>query len=127
MQTKFLLLCALICAATTLLGQNTYQLKGKVANTQNAPLDLVAISLLSSADSSILKSVYSDEDGSFVFSGVSAGAYFLKAYLLGYAEYQGKKLVIEGEATTLLLPSIQLQESIKQLQEVTVAAKTPIN
>lgn len=125
MQIKLLLLCALIGAASALFAQSTYQLQGKVANAKNAPLDLVAISLLSSADSSILKSVYSDEDGSFVFSGVAAGTYFLKAYLLGYAEYRGEKLVVGGEATTSQLPGIQLQESIKQLQEVTVASKTP--
>jgi hypothetical protein len=125
MQTKLLLLCALIGAATTLLSQNTYQLKGKVTNTKNAPLDLVAISLLRSQDSSIIKSVYADTDGSYEFSAIATGAYFLKANLLGYAEYQGGKLVVEGEATTLQLGTIQMQESIKQLKEVTVSAKTP--
>jgi hypothetical protein len=125
MQTKLLLLCALIGAASTLLGQNTYQLQGKVTNAQNAALDLVAISLLRAQDSSIIKSVYSDEDGTYVFSGVAAGTYVLKAYLLGYAAYQGEKLEIAGVNTSIQVLPIQLQESIKQLQEVTVAAKTP--
>jgi hypothetical protein len=111
MQIKRLLLCALFSVTSALLGQNTYQLKGKVANTQNAPLDLVAISLLSSADSSILKSVYSDEDGSFVFSGVNAGAYFLKAYLLGYAEYRGEKLVVGARLPPSSFPAFNCRKA----------------
>lgn len=98
-------------------------ISGKVKDAQQKTLDFVTISLLSSKDSSIIKTAITDLSGSFVFNLVKSGAYLLRAQQFGYKEVIVHCLVKE---TNIILPDIILYPESKNLAEVVVSAKKPL-
>ncbi len=76
------------------------------------------VSLVSSEDSAKRKIFPTDNAGKFTFNEVIAGTYSLRVRFLGYQEYR-QTIVITNDST-FKIPTIYLQESSKELNEVKV-------
>ena len=75
------------------------------------------VSLINSEDSTKRKTVPTDGEGKFTFSEIIAGNYALRVSFLGYNEYRQNLTV--GDST-LIIPTIFLDENSKELNEVKV-------
>lgn len=102
--------------------QTETQLSGTLQNNQQEAIDLALVSLWTISDSTIVKSTYSDEDGSFQIQGITPGDYQLKVQMLGYDAFEQAVAVPEAG---LQLPAITLTQAAQKLETVTVKAKQP--
>ncbi len=120
-------LCVLAFCSTTLTGQNTNSksnsILGKFAEKGTlTPLSDVVVQLLDAVDSTLVKTELSDQLGTFSFTGLKSGKYFIKASLLGYSEYLSDPILASGD---IMLPSIILSNSTVNLNEVVIQYKKP--
>ena len=76
------------------------------------------VSLVSSEDSAKRKIFPTNNAGKFTFNEVMKGAYSLRASFLGYQEY--RQTIVVTNDSTFQIPTIYLQESSKELDEVKV-------
>lgn len=109
-----------------ILGKNNAQnlnLSGKIFDQNNKALDAVVVSLMKVKDSTLVKNVLSEENGSFEFSDLKANNYFVIVTNLGYKKYKSAAIDLKQ---SLELPAILLETEVKSLQELTVTSKTPL-
>ncbi|MCG2589568.1 TonB-dependent receptor domain-containing protein [Rhodohalobacter sulfatireducens] len=125
-KTKILSLffCALAMFAcnSQVQGQNT--LKGIVTDTNHSPLPSATVLLLNSSDSTLVKGGITDDAGVYQIDGISPGTYLLSVTMLGFQKYDTEPLKITQ--ADIEAPPIRLQESIDQLDEISVTARRPM-
>lgn len=102
--------------------QNTaWNLSGQFADSKSgAPLSDVVIQLMRSSDSTWIKTEISDQKGTFQFTGIESGQYFIYATLLGYTAYKGNIFVVSDHTS---LPLVKLESEVRQLGEIVVEYK----
>ncbi|MBL7783702.1 MAG: TonB-dependent receptor [Saprospiraceae bacterium] len=98
-------------------------LRGAITDANGKPLEAATLSLLRSADSTLVKVELSDAAGQYEFSGLKPDTYRIAASLLGFEQQMSRPLEIS--TADVALPPITLPESAQALQEVTVAAQRP--
>ncbi|QIL75261.1 carboxypeptidase-like regulatory domain-containing protein [Hymenobacter sp. HDW8] len=81
-----LVLLAWLIAATA-TAQTPGSLTGTVRTSASAPIDYATITLHRAADSSVVKTEFSDAQGAFRFEGLSEGSYRVSAAQLGYVRH----------------------------------------
>lgn len=124
---KFFLLLAFACLGSISgFAQNLAGLAGikgtVVDSVKNEPVAFVTIGLREAGKTEFLKSTYSQENGSFSFTGLEPKAYELLISFVGYAT---RTVKVNGlsENKTLGLGSLKLQSSTSQLKEVEVTTQ----
>ena len=71
-----------------LFAQNSYRIKGSVADTvANAKLQNTSIAVLNAKDSTLKKFTRANEDGTFSISGLNKGNFILLVSYPNYADY----------------------------------------
>ncbi|MEO8172965.1 MAG: outer membrane beta-barrel protein [Sediminibacterium sp.] len=99
-------------------------IRSQVVNSQRKPVPGVSVSLLLRSDSSIQKTVITDEIGNFSFVQVKDGDWLLLADAVGYKKYYNAVTVINQKS--VVLPAMQLVDAAaKELTSVTVTANKP--
>ncbi|MDB5009504.1 MAG: hypothetical protein JWQ06_293, partial [Mucilaginibacter sp.] len=96
-------------------------IQGKVTTENNLAADLTSVILLSSADSSILKSTICNNLGLFKFTAIVPGNYLVLASKIGYNQALSGPYKVTGSSFSDI--SIKLIHSIPQLKEVSVTAQ----
>lgn len=122
-------ICTILLLQISLLqtgfAQSSTMLSGTVLDSNNKGLDLAHISLMSnSTESTLIKTEYTDQDGSFEMKQVPAGEYILLVNLLGYEEYR-ITLTVQESSSRQNIPLIKLNESENLLNEVVISGKPP--
>jgi len=120
-KTILVLLLSAFAGFSGAQAQSGIELSGKVVDKAGKGLDLATVSVQSTADSTLVKSEYTDEDGTYLITKVQSGNYILRVSLFGYEPYQDS-VVLDGITK---LPPIVLQTAVYLMNEVTVAAKMP--
>jgi len=112
----------LIVIALTSIGicaQAQYPVIGRVTDANDKSPIPYAGAVLLQADSSVVKGVTTNRDGSFVIENVAAGSYLLRIVILGYeTEYRNVNVPLQSD-----LGEIALVENVTQIDEVTVTAE----
>ncbi|MDR6804920.1 hypothetical protein J2Y45_002772 [Dyadobacter sp. BE34] len=98
------------------------QIKGKVVGTGDAPLEGAAVSVLNASDSSLVKTVITARDGTFLITGIKNGRYFTTVMMMGFQSFSGNRLDISGEQT-IDLGTIPLRPADIKLDEVKVTGQ----
>ncbi|MEL7118498.1 MAG: TonB-dependent receptor, partial [Bacteroidota bacterium] len=100
-------------------------IKGSVLDPEEMAVSFANVILLTTADSSIVKVEYTNDDGSFAIPGIEAGTYWLKVSFVGLDTYTSDVFdITEGQNFTV--PTIELESNANDLQEVTVTAERPL-
>lgn len=99
-------------------------LKGTLRDESNQPVEGAVVSLLRSPDLQLLKTGFSETDGSYELSGLSADSVRLLVALPGFQTYTSETFLIGGSGV-LQHPVIALKTEGKKLDEVTVVTKLP--
>jgi hypothetical protein len=118
----FFLICLCFGMPGLLCAQS--QITGKVHDINGAPLPFASVLLLSEKDSSLVKGVVSESDGSFYFEQVAANDYLLSITSVGFRRYLERIQVPVGKK--LLLPPTVIHELEEELEEITVFAQKPL-
>lgn len=112
-----LILISLFCVNNVFA--QSFNLSGKVLDSADKePILGVSFTLVSLSDTSKKQVAVSDFDGSFSFSNVAKGTYFIKGTYLGFFPFQ-RKVTVKNE--DLSLGNVTLVRSAKALNTVTVA------
>jgi len=122
MKTKLLLIAA-CCILTSVLHAKVI-LTGTIYDAQQETQPGVTVSLLKTADSSLVKAAFTDVNGQYEIEGVTADSFLLSFSAVGFATAFVKGSVTSGADTTLLQP-VHLQAANNQLQDVVITSKKP--
>ncbi|MEO6729326.1 MAG: TonB-dependent receptor [Candidatus Dojkabacteria bacterium] len=123
---KHLLFSFLIFYAGICLGQQgNLAIKGSIYTIENQNND-IDISLITSKDSIVVKSVISDQKGFFELTHLKAGVYLLFIKKLGYQSIFYGPIEVSSSVATVEIPQLQIIKKIQELNAVTVKASTPI-
>ena len=118
---KLFLLCFLNFLSFVVFTQNAYQIEGVIANEENKGLDLIMVNLYLLKDSTLVKTEFTDADGSFVLSNLIEGNYFIQIKHIGYKPLV-KELILSA---SMNLGTLNLLADEAILNEVTVIDKVP--
>ncbi|MEZ4903000.1 MAG: TonB-dependent receptor [Spirosomataceae bacterium] len=106
------------------LGAIGQTLKGKIEDTNHQAIPFMSILLLSSKDSSLIKTNITNETGEFVFVGIKKGSYFISVSGVGWQKTTGQPFIVaDGDN---VLPPLLLKEASETLGEVKIIAKKPL-
>ena len=118
---RYLLFTAFLTIISVANAQSTYQINGIVLDENGAGLDLCSVNLFTQSDSSFVKTAFTDQDGSYLISGVDQGKYFILVKQFGYVDFRKEIEVNES----LKIPSIKLVTDAQDLEHVVVTHKVP--
>ena len=119
---KTLTLSLFLLANICFLQAQEFELSGKVVNQDSSPLSFATVLLYKNSDTTQVKGVSADEEGDFLFKGVPAGLYLLRAsYVSRLSNY-----VLLDVQQDVKIGAIVMPEEVNELGEVVVAAKKPV-
>ncbi|KQC01340.1 outer membrane beta-barrel family protein [Pedobacter sp. Hv1] len=120
-KTISVLLLALSLISFEGAAQKLAVIKGTVKDENQKPLAAASISLYQVKDSLLIKTVYTANNGEYIFEGVNETKYLIKAVTIGYKQSTISINVIGSN--TLIVPAITMVTDIKALKEITVQAQ----
>lgn len=119
----FLLLILIIVSGTAFAQQGSVDISGIVVEQgNNEPIEQATVRLLSVKDSTLIRGVASNRNGSFTLKNVKAGNYLLHISFVGFDPlYQ--PLRITGKADPVNVGKLELSDGAIQLGEAVVIGK----
>lgn len=122
---RLLVVCGGVGGALSAAGQGTAPVTGGVRDPAGAPVEFATITLHRAADSTVVKSEFSDDKGAFELRAAAGGRYLMSAAQVGYERYWSTPF--ELPATGLVLPAVVLRPSAATaLREVRVIGHQPL-
>jgi len=119
---SFATLAVLLASATAWAQLSTGQLSGRITDESGAVLPGVTVTA-TQTDTGLMRSVTTDENGTYVLPNLPTGPYRLDAMLQGFRTYSQTGIVLQVAAT----PVINVVLTIGSLEEtVSVEAATPL-
>ena len=106
-------------------GLSASSIKGKVLSDTGEPVFYANVILFNSTDSLIIDLQYSEEDGSFIFSDLNEGNYWLECRYVGYPDIVLGEVSL-SEDKELVLDDLVFDPPINELEEVVVKARKPM-
>lgn len=110
---------------TAFANKVTGKIEGKVLGNGGEPLPFANVLLYSSADSSLVKAEYTEDDGSFELVNIAAGDYWINITFVGLPEYNTKVFEVKT-GQVVKLPDINMVSDGVELTEVVVTTTRPI-
>ncbi|HEY1006965.1 MAG TPA: TonB-dependent receptor [Sphingobacteriaceae bacterium] len=99
------------------------KVSGSVVDDSRKALDFATILLLRSADSSVVRSAFSDPSGKFAFEAVPHGTYLVSASMVGYRKAVSKPVILNGREAAAGVLQLNIQS--KALKEVRILSQKP--
>lgn len=119
---------SLFLTASTAFAQTNPKpnISGVILDENKKPADYVTVVLYKSADSSIVKTAFTDPNGTFGFTVTNKGSYFYKASNMGYKTFKSKIIVLTEDNQKVDFGSAQLVATAQNLKEVSVEVTKPL-
>ena len=102
-------------------GQESLTVEGRVIDLDGNAVDLALVVLVNQTDTTQMRIEYSDEDGSFLFTGIEADDYILKISMLGFNDYQDYISITSSRT----IDQVQLLTDVNLIQQVTISSTVP--
>ncbi len=115
-------ICLLSLLSLCAIAQGT--ITGKVQTSNSSLTNPFSVSLFKAADSSLVKTTFTEAGGSFLFEHITAGNYVISVTGVGYSAAWSKEIVVANKKESnigILTPAV----AAKQLAEVIVQSKRP--
>ncbi len=127
MKTFYTLIIA-IFSSISVFAQTTPKVNvtGTILDENKKPIDYATVVLYKAADSSIVKTSFTDQNGVFGFNVSTKGTYFYKASNMGYNTIKSKTITVTDENQKADFGSAQLVSSSQNLKEVSIAVTKPL-
>ena len=101
-------------------------ISGVILDETKKPADYVTVVLFKASDSSVVKTAFTDPNGTFNFNVSGKGSYFYKASNMGYKTLKSKTIVLTEDNQKVDFGTAQLTTSTQNLKEVNVAVTKPL-
>jgi len=101
-------------------------IKIKTVNEKGEEVQGASISLISNADSSVIKKSISGSDGKLILNAVAAGTYRLLTTCVGYAKNDYGPFTINNSQSSIIIPDIILRKNYNTLKDILVDNKKPL-
>lgn len=101
------------------------KITGEVVDENSTILPFVQVTLKSSRDSSIVKSVLANDNGHFEFEISAAGKYLIEVKMMGFKPIYRNQIYFQTSNQTLNLGRIKMASSSSTLAAVTIEGKKP--
>ena len=122
----FILLSLLFFSLQKTTAQQEVSIAGKIVGSEKMPLEGTVVVLKKGSNGNIVRTVITDQTGSFEFLHVKADTFTLSATHIGYAGYTSAPIFITTDNPKIDLASIELIPGAgKELAKVTVESKIP--
>ncbi len=89
-------------------------------------LSYISIHLYQANDSTLVQSAQTNEGGSFQFSQIPLGSYYIKINLIGYVKSSIPTFVVDADTPSFNLGNLVLQRVAQQLNTVDIVVKKPL-
>jgi outer membrane receptor protein involved in Fe transport len=124
MKKYFLFIVLSIIVAQTIKAQNNKTtISGIVKDNKNkTPIAFANVSIKKTTDSSFVAGTITNEEGRFSFTDIKSANYFIQFSFAGYV-IKSQPLLVGSLSAFLDLGTIELQQEVKQLQDVIVTSK----
>jgi hypothetical protein len=125
---KISLILCLFLAATTGFAQTNPKpnISGVILDESKKPADYVTVVLFKASDSSVVKTAFTDPNGTFSFNVPAKGSYYYKASNMGYKTLKSKTIVLAEDNQKIDFGTAQLAASTQNLKDVNVAVTKPL-
>ncbi len=101
-------------------------IKGKLFSSDNQVALFATVALIKAADSSLVKGIYTDEQGLYAFENIKVGDYLVKAMAVGMGKTISERFsIIEGQKE-FVVSDITFKQSSVTLEAVEVIAVKPL-
>lgn len=110
----------MVCGVS--FAQNFYKITGKIVDEKEAALPFAIIRVMNFADTSVVKSISSNQDGDYEITQLRSGSYLLSVSIVGFKSLKTDRILLTAD---LKMPSIKLEGLTKQLKEVSISGKKP--
>ncbi len=126
MKRPLLLISTILLLLNGLTAQNKEtNISGKLVDETQQPLAFANVTLFDAVDSNMIKAGYSLDDGSYLFTHLKSGEYYLIMSFIGYqSETHNSISVVEN--TGVIVPTIEMIPQITTLGEIVVASTKPV-
>jgi hypothetical protein len=104
---------------------NSGKISGKIQSA-NEGINGATINVLKAKDSSLIKMSVCDKTGAFEIEKIANGQYFVKVTAVGYTPFSSKPFTINGNSSNVIIPTIELVKTSKDLKAVTVTTTRPL-
>jgi len=101
-------------------------ISGVILDETKKPADYVTVVLFKASDSSVVKTAFTDPNGTFNFNVSGKGSYFYKASNMGYKTLKSKTIVLTEDNQKVDFGTAQLTTNTQNLKEVNVAVTKPL-
>lgn len=101
-------------------------IKGKLLDHNQEPIEFATIALHKAADSTVVRGTLSDSSGRFVFEKVMEGTYYVHASFLGFKSFVSKSYTVSKARHEIILENFLLVPDDKMLDAVTITAQKPL-
>ncbi|WP_118196791.1 TonB-dependent receptor domain-containing protein [Albibacterium indicum] len=103
-----------------------YTIEGKVTDTLNRSLDYATINLLQASDSSVVKVMFTDENGDYRLSDLKEGNYLVQAELLGFAKNTSQQIILSPTRPYKKIDNIVLHLANNELNAIVITGQRPL-
>lgn len=114
----------LVCSLSSQTNQ-TSQVNGLVVDSDKKPIEGAVVSLLKAKDLSLVKTLFTEADGSFECAAFVADSFKISVTQLGFKNYLSSSLFASENQRVVNLGTLQLEIEGKKLDEITVTTKIP--
>lgn len=119
---KFLVLMACLMVCGVSFAQNLYKITGKIVDEKAVPVPFAIVRVLNFPDTSLVKSVSSNQDGLYEINQLKSGNYLLSISVVGYKAKKTERFTLNAD---LKMSDINIESLTKQLKEVSISGKKP--
>jgi hypothetical protein len=118
----FAVACCVIFATPVIAQESTAELRGRVVDTQDAPVPGATIAITNQT-TGVMRQTVSNADGTYFITAISPGVYTLVTELSGFSKYNRRDVRLDLGRTT----TVDVQLTLGELTEtVTITAETPL-
>lgn len=118
---RYLIFPILLLCTSSLFSQSSFDITGIIHDEVGKGIDLCSVNLFNLPDSSFVKSEFTDQDGSYLITGVKEGKYYLLIKQFGYFDSQ-ETLDVKGNTN---VPTLKLTIDAQVFEQVEVIATVP--
>ncbi|RZK18467.1 MAG: TonB-dependent receptor [Pedobacter sp.] len=115
-----LMACLMVCGVS--FAQNVHKIIGKIVDEKAVPVPFAIVRVLNFPDTTLVKSVASNQDGFYEINQLKSGNYLLSVSVVGYKAKKTEKFSLNAD---LQMPDINIESLTKQLNEVSISGKKP--
>ncbi len=107
------------------LPQTGFKISGSIADSVGNPINEAIVSLVKYKNQSLIKTVFTENDGLFEFTNLKSDSFKIIVTQLGFKKYTSDAIVLNELQPNVSLKSIQLLTQGKNLEEVAIISKVP--